>query len=140
MCKKYLPLAVLFIIVLMIVAAPGTVKSNEDSMTNSFPTPYLVKDINHQGVSSTPHELTNVNGTLFFLTEAADESDSIELWESDGTASGTTLVKLFYSDAWSFNIRHLTAVNNTLFFQVYNPDETNPYQLWISDGSEAGTI
>ncbi len=38
-----------------------------------------------------PSELTNVNGTLFFL--ATMDPNSYELWKSDGTAAGTVLVK-----------------------------------------------
>src|SRR5262249_31643835 len=40
--------------------------------------------------SSSPTNLTNVNGTLFFT---ANDSNGTELWKSDGTQAGTVLVK-----------------------------------------------
>lgn len=141
MFKKYLPLVLLFTVLLAFIAAPRAVKSNEESISNNLLTPYLVKDINQRGISSNPHELTDVNGTLFFVSEHGDDFDhSLELWKSDGTESGTELVKLFNSDEYYFGIRHLTAVNNTLFFEVYDPNETDRYQLWTSNGTEAGTV
>ena len=39
---------------------------------------------------SNPYDLTNVNGTLFFT--ATDAAHGEELWMSDGTANGTTMV------------------------------------------------
>jgi hypothetical protein len=50
----------------------------------------LVKDIRRSGGVSDPVELTIVNGTLFF--SAGDGTDGHELWKSDGTRRGTTLV------------------------------------------------
>jgi ELWxxDGT repeat protein len=41
--------------------------------------------------SSNPSNLTNVNGKLYF--SANDGADGTELWASDGTATGTTMVK-----------------------------------------------
>ncbi len=52
----------------------------------------MVKDICTTGSpDSSPSNLTNVNGTLFFM--ATDAKHGTELWKSDGTAEGTVLVK-----------------------------------------------
>src|SRR5689334_5427015 len=59
----------------------------------------MVKDI-YPGVGSLdpediyPGELTNVNGTLFFVAD--DGSHGVELWKSDGTNAGTVMVKDIY--------------------------------------------
>src|SRR4051812_40225926 len=56
-------------------------------------TPFLVKDINPGSVGSfapAGNETANVNGVVFFT--ANDGVNGVELWKSDGTASGTTLV------------------------------------------------
>jgi ELWxxDGT repeat protein len=64
-----------------------------------------VKDIQPGALGSNPAELTDVNGTLFFLAAYGRE-----LWRSDGTEAGTVRVKA------GFYARHLTNVNGTLFF------------------------
>ncbi len=51
----------------------------------------MVKDIDPGATGSSPQNLTNVNGTLFF--EADDGTHGFELWKSDGTAGGTVMVK-----------------------------------------------
>jgi ELWxxDGT repeat protein len=49
----------------------------------------LLKDIKPSYGDSSPTELTNVGGTMFFR---ADGDDGVELWKSDGTGDGTTEV------------------------------------------------
>ncbi|MDJ0719178.1 MAG: DUF4347 domain-containing protein [Prochloraceae cyanobacterium] len=110
----------------------------------------LVKDIqpNNRGpydsqypLSSEPLNLTNVNGTLFFT--ASDFSHGRELWKSDGTAAGTTLVKdinpVFKAGDGGVGSDplDLTNVNGTLYFSA--DDETNGRELWKSDGTAKGT-
>jgi ELWxxDGT repeat protein len=113
----------------------------------------LVKDIRPGGYtnygyhpfSSSPRYLTNVNGTLFFTAD--DDVNGVELWKSDGTEGGTTLVKDIYPGTIQFYLsdfprasspRYLTNVNGTLFFTA--EDGTNGRELWKSDGTVAGTV
>ncbi len=67
---------------------------------------------------------------------AVDGVHGWELWKSDGTAAGTTLVKDINpndsSRPWG-----LTPVGSTLFFVA--DDGTHGYELWRSDGTESGT-
>src|SRR3712207_9202033 len=51
----------------------------------------LVEDIAPGGDGSLAGELTDVDGTLFFV--ANDRISGYELWKSNGTADGTSLVK-----------------------------------------------
>src|SRR5262249_21719023 len=90
------------------------------------------------------NDLTNVNGTLFFT--AYDRMVGTELWKSDGTAAGTTLVKDIFPggfwDTWNYhannsNPSNLTNVNGTLFFTA--DDGVHGRELWKSDGTAAGT-
>ncbi|MBG1269270.1 ELWxxDGT repeat protein [Nostoc sp. WHI] len=96
----------------------------------------LVKDINTNGISSYPENLTNVNGTLYFT--AYDSSRDRELWKSDGTEAGTVRVKDIFSGTGSSNPHYLTNVNGTLYFSAN--DSTGGSELWKSDGTEAGTV
>ena len=51
--------------------------------------PFLVKDINPGADSSSPMELTAVNGVLLFSADDGTGTSRRELWISDGTAAGT---------------------------------------------------
>jgi ELWxxDGT repeat protein len=79
---------------------------------------------------------TNVNGTLYF---AADDGISgTELWRSDGTDLGTTLVRDINPGAAHSGPYYMTNVSGTLFFTAN--DGSSGYELWKSDGTEAGTV
>ena len=85
---------------------------------------------------SDPHELTNVNGTLFF--SANDGIHGTELWKSDGTIAGTSMVKDIRSGSGGSSPAFLTNVGGTLYFRAQ--DGINGDELWKSDGTEAGTV
>jgi len=101
----------------------------------------MVKDIyNKTSYDPThiyPKNLINVNGTLFF--SATDTLNGTALWKSDGTESGTVMIKDIRSDNNYdyYHISSFTAVNNILYF-VAN-DVTHGPELWRSDGTTAGT-
>ena len=99
--------------------------------------------------SSFPRDLVEVDGTLFF---SAESEDGVELWKSDGTESGTVLVKDIFTGSYPFYYNgiyygqysnsslpsELTNVNGTLFFVA--EDDTNGQELWKSDGTTDGTV
>jgi ELWxxDGT repeat protein len=95
-------------------------------------------DINSQppGADSTPVNLVDVNGVLYFV--ANDGVQGNELWKSDGSASGTMLVKDIHPGAGFAELRYLTNVNGTLFFQA--DDGVHGQELWKSDGTVEGTV
>ncbi|MBR8827124.1 MAG: VCBS repeat-containing protein [Gomphosphaeria aponina SAG 52.96 = DSM 107014] len=96
----------------------------------------LLKDIRSGSGSSTPSNLTNVNGTLFFT--ANNGTNGIELFSSNGTAEGTVLLKDIFVNGGSSNPSNLTNVNNILFFTADNG--TNGVELWKSNGAATGTV
>jgi ELWxxDGT repeat protein len=101
--------------------------------------PVLVKDINpnaESGGSSSPTHLCNVNGTLFFVAE--DGTNGAELWKSDGTESGTVLVRNIHPSTSGKGPHSLTNVNGTLYFVA--DDGASGSELWKSDGTAAGTV
>ena len=81
-----------------------------------------------------PH-FTQVGDTLFFC--AYQEETGVELWKTDGTAAGTSLVKDIIPERDPFFPRDLTNVNGTLFF-IARQDYLDK-MLWVSDGSPEGT-
>lgn len=101
-----------------------------------------VTDINPGSASSTvisTRGLANLNGTLFFAAD--DGIHGIELWKSDGTAAGTSLVKDIFPGTSKSNSSApsgLTNVNGTLFFSANT--NTAGRELWKSDGTANGTV
>jgi ELWxxDGT repeat protein len=86
---------------------------------------------------------TNVNGTAFFL--ANDSIHGKELWKSDGTPAGTTMVKDINTgtangvDAGNVNYGFAYVNVNGVFFFAANNGSAG-VELWKSDGTEAGTV
>ncbi|MEQ8667699.1 MAG: choice-of-anchor D domain-containing protein, partial [Pirellulales bacterium] len=86
-------------------------------------------------LSSFPRELTNVSGTLFFA--ANDGTHGSELWKSDGTSAGTTLVHDIRPGNFGSNPSDLVNVGGTVFFKANSG--VNGDELWKSDGTSSGT-
>ncbi len=75
----------------------------------------LVRDILLGTNGANPHNLTNVNGTLYF--SAFDGTTGEELWKSDGSSAGTVLMRDINQGGNAF-LSHLTNVNGTLYFRA----------------------
>ena len=69
------------------------------------------------------NELTNVDGVLYFV--GFDALHGTDVWRSDGTEAGTTLVK----DISGHSRSDLTASGGKLFF-VAN-DDVHGYEVWV---------
>ncbi|MCP9901258.1 PQQ-binding-like beta-propeller repeat protein, partial [Cyanobium sp. Cruz CV13-4-11] len=96
----------------------------------------LVKDIYVGPNGSQLLGPTVVGSSLFF--QAYDPINGYGLWRSDGSETGTTLVKgglegYAYNDAST-----VAASGGKFFFRAY--DGANGIELWVSDGTELGTI
>jgi ELWxxDGT repeat protein len=122
--------AVSLLAVLAIGAAPALARTSA----------VMVKDINPGAGFSYPNSLVNLNGTALFF--ANDGVHGYELWKSDGTPSGTTLVKDINPGP---DLRFITcgfgdplvAVNGDVFFAA--DDGVHGCELWRSDGTATGT-
>src|SRR5438128_9153516 len=99
-------------------------------------TPELVRDINTSVLptGSNPANFVNVNGIVFITANVPGYG--VELWKSDGTFSGTTLVRDINLGSASSTPRFLTNANGLLFFRANDEFGT---ELWRSDGTSAGT-
>ena len=94
----------------------------------------LVKDINPGENSSYPYELIEFQDRLYF--RANDGENGSELWVSDGTAEGTSLIKDIDPEYSSYP-RDFTEFNDRLYFSAN--DGENGTELWVTDGTAEGT-
>ncbi len=80
------------------------------------------------------NNFTEFNNKLYFAAQNAP--DNTELWMSDGTTGGTSLVKEINATG-SAGIGNIAVAGGKLFFMA--TDNGSDYDLWTSDGSENGT-
>ncbi len=80
---------------------------------------------------------TDVNGMLYFVFD--DEVNGQELWKSDGTASGTVMVKDMGSDDYSAP-SDLIEMNGTLYFWFHDNATPANSGLYKTDGTSNGTL
>jgi len=103
----------------------------------------LVKDIHPSFVTDSSNtqfigvvSVPGIGERMFF--RADDGVHGTELWVSDGTASGTRLVKDIYPGVLSSAPSPGIAHDGALFFAA--GDDVHGFELWKSDGTEAGTV
>ena len=97
-------------------------------------------EVNLGAATAFPTSLINVNDTLFFIAD--DGVHGRELWRSDGTPTGTRMVKDIRPGAvggfFDFPAPKIHQVNGTMFFAA--DDGAHGLELWRSDGTAAGTV
>jgi trimeric autotransporter adhesin len=101
--------------------------------------PGLIKDMNTIG-NYYPSGYCLVGNIVYF--KHTDGVHGIELWRTDGTNSGTYMVKDINIGAESSQVISnrvdLVNHNGILFFKAYTPEFGS--ELWKSDGTAAGTV
>lgn len=90
--------------------------------------------------SSAPSSLFNFNGTLYFFASGYNGGTYVgnELWKSDGTLAGTTLVKDIVPGSSAGSPSRMAQVGNNLFFTHYISGTGT--SMWTSDGTDVGTV
>jgi ELWxxDGT repeat protein len=105
----------------------------------------LVKDINQSKNSypsngnyyhSTAKSYAVLNKIIYY--SADDGIHGTELWRSDGTDTGTYMVKNIAAGNASSYPANITVFNNKIYFAAYNKERGN--ELYQSDGTTTGTI
>ncbi len=79
---------------------------------------------------------TELNGKVLFAAYTSDFGN--EIWQTDGTPDGTTLLKDCYPGVGSGDPRSLTRLDNRLLFEAAEPGQSRT--IWSTDGTEAGTL
>jgi ELWxxDGT repeat protein len=124
-----------FIFMLAIVLPVGVVQPVKAA---EGATAELVKDIVLGDGFSDPQILAEFQGLLLF--EAYTPATGRELWRSDGTANGTSLLKDIWPEQTTTQARDIEPVaefNGAYYFRARNAAGV---QLWKTDGTVAGTV
>jgi ELWxxDGT repeat protein len=95
---------------------------------------FLVKDIVPGADNSSPEYLIGVNNLVFF--RAYDPIHGKELWKTDGTDQGTTMVKDVEPGEYGSAAMNFAKLGNLVVFT----DSDRGFIPWRSDGTEAGTL
>ena len=96
--------------------------------------PYLVKNINPAG-SSSPGGFVTYRGVTYF--RADDGASGSELWRTDGTEGGTTLVHDSNPGSASSAPVSMTGFDGRVYFAATTAEQGR--ELWSSDGTAEGT-
>jgi ELWxxDGT repeat protein len=101
----------------------------------------LLKDIRPGPEGSRPRHFAELDGIMYFTAD--DGVHGRELWRSDGTEAGTTMVKDINQGGEgacgeSAPCGRLYPAGNFLYFEA--DDGVHGTELWRTDGSQAGTI
>lgn len=107
----------------------------------------LLKDINPGAADAFPTSVPGLFafpagqsllpvGAITYFT-ATDPDHGLELWKTNGTPAGTTLVKDFTPGVGNSHYANFTNVNGRLYFTT--AIDTHQY-LWKTDGTSAGTV
>jgi ELWxxDGT repeat protein len=91
------------------------------------------------------HIVWENNGYIYFtavnyssVPNGGTATNNYELWRSDGTAAGTSIVKDIYPGNTGSYPGDFYAINGTLYFTATTP--TAGRELWKTDGTTAGTV
>src|SRR6185503_10924369 len=98
----------------------------------------LIKDVNVRSVGTAyePLEIVPAGNAAYFSHH--DGAHGFELWKTDGTAAGTSLVKDILPGPASSFASGFTAVGATVFFIAEDPASGD--ELWKTDGTPGGTV
>jgi ELWxxDGT repeat protein len=108
----------------------------------TLPSVSMLPDINQTTAPAFPagSVLSSVQLDGFVYFSADDGRHANALWRTDGTAKGTTLVKVIDTGgdpATAMTLSHLTVLNHHLLFTVN--DGVHGDEPWISNGTPGGT-
>ena len=95
----------------------------------------VVTAVNNENISTNNKRMIVIGTKLFFTAQTTAAGE--ELWVSDGTPSGTKMVKDIVSGSNGSNPQWLCAVGNKCYFTATTT--TQGTELWVSDGTDAGT-
>jgi ELWxxDGT repeat protein len=119
-----------------------TTDGNTSQVLKVFPSTTLDSYGNNEAINNTDfnrgeYNETSISESVFYFS-SGDNTTGFELWRSDGTISGTYLLKDINSGSGSsFPTSFKTIGNTTYFYAAYNGSNS---KLFKTDGTATGTI
>ena len=107
-------------------------KSNVLSVSTNI----SIIDLNNSSTGSFPYNFGTMNNILYFTT--GSEVYGRELWRSNGTLSGTYMIKDIYNGSTGSSPSSSVTTGSILYFVA--EDGIHGRELWKSDGTEQGTV
>ncbi|MCA8970564.1 MAG: hypothetical protein KDC95_12295 [Planctomycetes bacterium] len=121
---------------LVFFSAAGNGIGQEPWVSKGGRTPVLLGDLRSGSAGSFPRDFVATGRFVFFTAD--DGNAGRELWVTDGSTSGTHLVKdIHTAPNTSSDIRDLVALDDIVLFRA--DDGSNGPELWSSDGTTIGT-
>jgi ELWxxDGT repeat protein len=123
------------------VVATGTERSFLFALNSLWVTDGTPEGTTTSNVGITDPRAAVVIGTTVYFV-AKTNATGYELWKSDGTVAGTSIVtELAPGAASGFNpaVARLVSFNDKVYFLANAPGSTTIRDLWMSDGTAAGT-
>lgn len=111
--------------------------SRDDALWRFRPTTGELAEAAFPGLSQPPVQMRSLeSATLLFVDDGVHGT---ELWRTDGTAQGTSLIKdLLPGPAGALELSTIfQTIDGHLYFSAATED--GQYRVWRSDGTEAGT-
>ncbi len=107
---------------------------------SSAQTPTLLKDLNPGADNGSPTRFFVYGERVLFRADSGPEG--VELWITDGTPAGTTLLKDINTDATvsagNSNPDNLIEYKGKVYFSAR--EATTGIELWVTDGTPGGTM
>lgn len=114
-----------------------SITGNELYSSNDLINWTLVKDITPGIAITSIKDLNILNDKILFFTDYDNSLPRIILWESDGTSSGTKIIKTINPSSNSKLYKKLSKIGNKLYF-IFD-DGIHGEEIWSSDGTNTGT-
>ncbi|MGA9761979.1 MAG: ELWxxDGT repeat protein [Gaiellaceae bacterium] len=132
MAFRFLALLALAVVLAALLVGARASRGNAAALV----TAQLVKDINPGGDSSLQMPLV-FEGKLYF--QADDGSHGQELWKSDGSETGTSMVKDINPVGDGYLPGNVAAYGGSFYFAA-SDGSAHGRELWKSDGTASGTV
>jgi ELWxxDGT repeat protein len=119
-------------------AANGQLESGEIDFSTTYCTTFSIGlfvdidtrlDANGNGYGSSPYQMFEYNETLYF--SADDSTHGRELWQTDGTVTGTSLVANINPGSGSSSPQYFTMLGDIMYFTAN--DATTGSEIWTYD-------